>query len=124
MSSEKRFFSSEELLEILAMSKNATAIYTTEDLIIQTANDAMIGFWGKDRSVIGKTFEEAVPELIDQPFFGLLREVWRTGVTYTATDMPARLRVGGELQWFYYDFEYRAIKNERGEVYCILHTAE
>src|ERR1700761_4674105 len=101
MSRHHRIFSNEELLNVLSLSKNATAIYTSESLIIQTANDAMIGFWGKDRSVIGKTFEEAVPELIDQPFFGLLREVWRTGVTYNATDMPARLRVGGELQWFY-----------------------
>jgi len=124
MNSQNRIFSNEELLNILALSKNATAIYTTEQLIIQTANDAMIGFWGKDRSVIGKTFEEAVPELIGQPFFGLLREVWRTGVTYNAKDTPARLRVDGKLQWFYYNFEYRAIKNEQGEVYCILHTAE
>lgn len=124
MNAQDRIFSNEELLNVLSLSKNATAIYTTEQLIIQTANDVMIGFWGKDRSVIGKTFEEAVPELIGQPFFDLLREVWRTGVTYNATDTPARLKVDGKLQWFYYDFEYRAIKNEQGEVYCILHTAE
>ncbi|MDB5112842.1 MAG: Two-component sensor histidine kinase, partial [Mucilaginibacter sp.] len=101
----------------------ATAVYTTEELIIQTANDAMIRFWGKDRSVIGKSLIEAVPELVGQPFFDLLKEVWRTGITYTATDMPARLRINDELQWSYYDFEYRAIKNEQGNTYCILHTA-
>src|ERR1700743_374728 len=107
MNNQARILSNDELLEILSLSPNATAIYTTEELIIQTANDAMIGFWGKDRSVIGKSFIDALPELVGQPFFGLLQEVWRTGVTYSATDTAAQLRVDGRLQWFYYDFEYR-----------------
>jgi PAS domain S-box-containing protein len=123
VSLEPYFFNSEELLAVLAQSKDATAIYTTEDLIIQTANDAMIGFWGKDRSVIGKPFEEAVPELTGQPFFALMRKVWRTGITYQAKDTAARLRVNGQLQWFFFDFEYKAIKDKQGEIYCILHTA-
>jgi two-component system sensor histidine kinase VicK len=123
MNSTARQFSSDELVAILALSKDATAIYTTENLIIQMANDAMIGFWGKDRSVIGKLFIDAVPELAGQPFFDLLREVWRTGVTYEAHDTAAQLRVNGELQWSYYDFIYRAIKDEHGQVHCILHTA-
>jgi len=116
-------FTIEKTLRILALSKDATAIYTTEELIIHFANDAMIGFWGKDRSVIGRSFIEAVPELVGQPFFDLLRKVWRTGETYRATDTAAQLKIDGKLQWFYYDFEYRAIKNEQGAVDCILHTA-
>ena len=63
MNSEARLFNSDELLAVLSLSKDATAIYTTEDLIIQMANDAMIGVWGKDRNIIGKKLEEAVPEL-------------------------------------------------------------
>jgi len=118
-----RKLNNDQLLHILALSKDATAIYTGEELIIETASDAMIAFWGKDRSVIGQSFIEAVPELVGQPFFDLLREVWRTGVTYEAIDTAAQLRVDGRLQWFYYDFIYRAIKNDKGEVYCILHTA-
>jgi two-component system sensor histidine kinase VicK len=118
-----RRLNKDQLLNILALSKDATAVYTGEDLIIEMANDAMIGFWGKDRSVIGRSFIEAVPELVGQPFFGLLQDVWRSGITYQATDTAARLRVGGELQWSYYDFEYRAIKDAEGKVYGILHTA-
>jgi len=123
MTIKPRRFNNDELIAILALSKDATAIYTTEDLIIEMANDAMINFWGKDRTVIGQTFPEAVPELIGQPFFELLKNVWRTGNTYEAKDTAAQLLVNGELQWFYYDFIYRALKNESGEVYCILHTA-
>ena len=37
----------DQLLAILSLYKDAFAIYTGEDIIIQAANDAMIAFWGK-----------------------------------------------------------------------------
>jgi len=123
MSNGKPLLTSDELLDILALSKDATAIYTSENIIIQAANDTMIGFWGKDRSVIGMSFEEAIPELKNQPFLGYLKDVWRTGITYSAVNTAATLKVDGKLQTFYFDFEYRAIKNNDGKMYCILHTA-
>ncbi len=116
-------FSNDELLEILSLSENAAAVYSSEALHIQSANDAMIGFWGKDRSIIGMPLEEAVPELKLQPFVNLLKEVWRTGGTYKAKDTAAVLKVEGKMQVFYFDFVCRAVKDSAGKVYCILHTA-
>lgn len=116
-------FSSDELLQVFALSPNATAIYSTRQLIIQTATDAMLALWGRGREAIGTALEEAVPELKSQPFIGILQNVWDTGITYTATDAAARLHVKGELQTFYFDFIYRPVKNEAGQVFCILHTA-
>jgi PAS domain S-box-containing protein len=116
-------FTNEKLLEILSLSQDATAIYTGENILIQLANDKMIGFWGKDRSVIGQPLAVAVPELEGQPFIELLQNVWRTGVTYEARDTPAQLLVDGVLQTFYFDFVYRVIRNKRGETDSILHTA-
>jgi PAS domain S-box-containing protein len=114
---------SSELLDVLALCNSAFAVYTTENIVIEMANDAMIAFWGKDRSVIGKTLEEAIPELEGQPFIGLLKDVYKTGITNSGISVPAKLHVNGKLQTFYYDYEYRAIKNEKGETYCILHTS-
>lgn len=118
-----RPFSSDELLKVLSLSHNATAIHTSDLLTVQTANDAMLDIWGKDRSVIGLPLEEALPELKGQPFLGMMQAVLRTGITHRDTDTPADLVVNGRLQTFYFDFEYRAIKNEQGETYCLLHTA-
>ncbi|TDQ11876.1 PAS domain-containing sensor histidine kinase [Pedobacter metabolipauper] len=114
---------SEKLLEILSLSDNATAIYTGADIVIQSANEAMLKFLGKDKSIIGMRFAEAVPELVGQPFIGQLQEVWSTGKTYSAYDTVAELMINGKLEKSYFDFKYRAIKNDNGEVYCILHTA-
>ncbi|MFL9835319.1 ATP-binding protein [Chryseobacterium terrae] len=121
-----RFFSAlgtEALLEILMQSSDATAIYTGAELYIQLVNNAMLAIWGKDSSVRGKTFDEALPEMNGQPFTQLLKDVWQTGEIYEAKNMPATLEISGEMVTSYFDFIYRPIINENGEVYCILHTA-
>ncbi len=115
--------SNEELLLVLNLSKDATAIYNGEDMVIRMANDAMIRFWGKDKNVIGKPLQEAVPELIGQPFLNILRDVMKSGKLYEAKEMPAELMVNGELKIFYFDFIYQPVKNQLGETFCILHTA-
>jgi len=113
----------DQILEVLSLSQNATAIYAGDDIIIQAANDAMIAFWGKDRSIIGKPLEEAVPELKGQPFKKMLQEVLRTGISNIGNVIPATLLVDGKLQTSYYNYQYRAIKDQSGKIYCILHTA-
>lgn len=113
----------EQLLSILFKSPNATAVYSGEDITIISANEAMLNFWGKDRKVVGKNFNDALPELYGQPFVNILKEVWRSGETYLAKDYPAIIEVDGILQNYYFDFEYKAILDENGKTSYILHTA-
>ncbi|WP_312900893.1 PAS domain-containing protein, partial [Chryseobacterium taichungense] len=113
----------EKLLSVLFYSPNATAIYRGGDITILTANQAMLDFWGKDRSIIGKDFRAVLPELNDQPFFDILKNVWDSGETFTAKDYPADLLVNGSFQTFYFDFEYKAILDDKGKTEYILHTA-
>lgn len=101
----------------------ATAIYEGPDMTIKMANNAMIRVWGKDASVIGKNLHDALPELRDQHFLGLLREVYETGITYKTTEGRADLVVDGELRTFYFNFSYQALKDEEGKVYAILNMA-
>ncbi|WP_207423918.1 PAS domain-containing sensor histidine kinase [Desertivirga brevis] len=101
----------------------ATAVYMGPEMRIEVANDAMIGVWRKDKTVIGKTLNEALPELEGQPFHQLLQNVYSTGITYKATEDPVDLVVDGVLQRFYYNFSYKALKNSEGEIYGILNMA-
>ncbi|WP_316827051.1 HAMP domain-containing sensor histidine kinase [Pedobacter miscanthi] len=123
MDRHSRLLSSDQLINVLALSKDATAIYTSEHIVIEMANDAMINFWGKDRSIIGKPLDEAVPELKEQPFISLLKNVWLTGITEIGEAIAAETIKDGKKHFAYYNYEYRAIKDESGLPYCILHTA-
>ncbi|HEY0177396.1 MAG TPA: PAS domain-containing protein, partial [Pedobacter sp.] len=100
-----------------------TAIYTGEDIIISMANQGMLDFWGKDQSVIGRPLAEAVPELKDQPFMDLLKQVYTTGVTHHALEDKADLIIDGKLQSFYFTYTYRAFRNAEGQISAIIHTA-
>ncbi len=117
------FLSNEQLLAVFNLTKTATAIHVTEDAIIQTANDAMLRVWDKDRSVIGKSLADALPELKGQPFIEMFKRVWNEGLTIAGQDTPADLNIDGQITTVYFDFEYRAIKDEDGKTICILHTA-
>ncbi|TDO22914.1 PAS domain S-box protein [Pedobacter duraquae] len=123
MSQSPHLLSNEQLIEVFALTKTATAIHVGEDAVIQLANDAMLRIWGKDKSVIGKSLEDALPELRGQPFIEMFKRVWLEGLTISGTDTPATLEVDGVLTTFYFEFEYRAIKDAQGKTICVLHTA-
>lgn len=123
MSLEAPFLTLEQLVHVFSLSKTATAIHIGENAKIQFANEAMLNIWDRDKSIIGKSLEEALPELKEQPFIEMFARVWQEGLTITGTDTVAELMVNGVLQTFYFDFEYRAIKDDFGKVICVLHTA-
>lgn len=112
-----------QLLGILSRSSSALAIYTSDQIIIEMANAAMLAAWGRGSEVIGQPLSQALPEISNQPFVMMLQQVWNTGINDVGKGIPADLFVDGKLQRFYFDYEYLAIKNELGEVYAILHTA-
>ncbi len=101
----------------------AIAIYTSRSFIIEMANDAMIGVWGKNPSVIGMKLADALPELEGQPFIGLLEQVYDTNIPYQTNEQPVNLVVNGRLQTYWFTFTYQPLTNEQGEVYAILNMA-
>ncbi|WP_166335639.1 PAS domain-containing sensor histidine kinase [Sphingobacterium chungjuense] len=112
-----------QILEILNQSSHPVAVYTGEEILIEFANPAMLAAWGKPRDVIGKTLSEALPEIANQPFVSMLRRVWNTGIDDIGEAIAADLVTAGQLQRYYFDYEYKAIKNEAGEIYAIMQTA-
>jgi PAS domain S-box-containing protein len=112
-----------QLLQILSLYANPIAIYTSDRIIIEMANDAMLAAWGRGKEVIGLPIGEALPEIGNQPFEEMLRQVWITGIDDVGEAILADLVVDGKLQRFYFDYAYRAIKDDQGQVYAIMHTA-
>ena len=122
--SEKKLWESElRFKELVESSDYSTAIYKGEDLIIEFANDQMIKTWGKDKTVIGKTLQNALPELQGQPFIDILKNVYRTGIPYFSQEDRVDLFVDGNLQTFYYNFSYKPMRDADGKVYAIINVA-
>jgi PAS domain S-box-containing protein len=108
---------------IVEQATVATAVYTGQDMKVELANDAMLNLWGKDRSVIGATLREALPELEGQPFHDLLQKVYTTGEIYWGKEDRADLMRNGKMETGFFNFTYKPLRNEKGEIYGILNMA-
>lgn len=83
-------------------------------------NAAYSGLVG-GRDLIGKPIRLALPELAGQPFYDLLDEVYRTGVPYHGSEVPARLlQANGELKETIFNFVYEPWRDFEGKVKGIL----
>ncbi|CAM4094873.1 PAS domain S-box protein [Gillisia limnaea] len=121
---EQRIRESEHRIRnIVQEATVATGIYVGKEMKIELANEAMIKFWGKNPDVIGKTLREVLPELEGQPFHDLLDEVFTTGKTYWGKEDKVDLEINGKMQTGYFNFTYKPLRNENGEIYGILNMA-
>lgn len=115
--------SEQRLRNLISEAHVATGVYFGREMRIEYANDAMIRLWGKDRSVIGKTLREALPELEGQPFHDLLDNVYTTGRMYWGKEDRVDLMVNGKLETGYYHFTYKALRDPDGRIYGVLNMA-
>ncbi|WP_183576242.1 ATP-binding protein [Mucilaginibacter sp. X5P1] len=106
--SESRFRS------LVQQAPVAICLLRGRELVFEAANDKMQFMLGKDASIIGKPFEEAVPELKGQSFFKLLDDVFTTGENYYGNETPAVINHKGQLINGYFNFIYQPIKNDDG----------
>jgi len=108
---------------LIEESPTPVGLYVGREMVIQLANRSMLKTWGRDASVIGKTYYEALPELASQPFFKILDKVFTSGVAYEATEDRVDLVVDGRLQTYYFNFTFKPLKNADGNVWGVLNTA-
>ena len=108
---------------LIEESPTPVGLYIGREMVIQLANKAILNVWGKDESIIGKTFRQALPELEGQPFFQLLDDVYTSGIAYESTEDRVDLLVDGEMQIFYFNLIYKPLKDKKGNVWGIINTA-
>ena len=83
-------------------------------------NDALLELWSRDKSILGKTFLEVRPDLRDQPFPELLKDVFLTGKTHTDAEALAYIVKDGVPVAHYFDYSYTAIRDQGGIIIGIL----
>lgn len=122
-SEELRHESEGRFRSIIEEAPIATALYTGKELIVEVANNTMLDIWGVDESAIGKPLSLVVPELEEQPFLDILKDVYKTGKTYEVKAGAANLKTGGVFGTYYFDYIYKPLFNPDGEVYGIINMA-
>lgn len=93
------------------------AVVVGEHHVFKVVNAAYYRLVG-DRPLIGRSVEEAFPDLKGQGFYELLDKVYQTGETVAYSGAEVWLRTGetGEASKYYVDFVYQPLRNDAGEV--------
>lgn len=115
--------SEEKFRSIIMDAPVAMAVFRGRELRIEVANDIILNYLGKDKSIIGMTFKEAVPQLEAQGFFALMDEVYTTGISYEENDAKADLPYDGVVESRYYNYVYTPLFDANETVYAIMLTA-
>lgn len=93
-----------------------------EDMVFDVINNAMLHLIGRDSSVLGKPWFEAIPELVGQPVMDELFYAYRTGLTHHVPGVAISLIKNGEPALGYYDLTYTPLKIN-GKVIGLMQTA-
>ncbi len=108
--------SQRQFYNLIAQSPAALGILKGEDLVVTVANEAMMSMWGKGKDVIGRPVLEVVPELAEQGYDALLKQVYKTGTAYHEYESPFRLLRNGVCEEAYFTFSYQPYREVSGEI--------
>ncbi len=101
----------------------ATCLYVGREMRIEVANELMIKFFGRGRSILNQPIRSVLSATDGGHTLRLLEQVFATGEAYNATGAPANLTIEGVTGTYYFDLTLKPLRNEVGAVYAILQTA-
>ncbi|MGB5926883.1 MAG: PAS domain-containing protein [Cyclobacteriaceae bacterium] len=107
-----------KLYDVLMSFPAFIAILKGPEHTFELCNDLYMQIVGKDRKILGKPVEEALPEVKNQGFVDLLDEVYRTGEPFTGSEIPVDLdRTGdGNFEKLFVNFIYHPYRDNTGDI--------
>jgi len=107
--------------EILEQAPLGMCMLVGPEHIIEIANESILKIWGRSKNeVIGKAHHQARPELIGQPVYKWLDEVYTTGRARKNHEFKVMLYNHGSLREAYVNSIYQPIRNAEGGVNGVL----
>lgn len=107
----------DQFYQMLLNAPSAIGMLKGINHVFEMVNPLYLQLIGK-KDVIGKTVAEVLPEVIEQGFVSILDNVYRSGESYTGTEVLVKLdkEGNGELTDAYLNFIYQAYRNETGDI--------
>ncbi|HTU50710.1 MAG TPA: PAS domain-containing protein [Acidobacteriaceae bacterium] len=109
-----------QIRELFLNAPAGIMVTTGPEHHITLANRQYVELIGRSLAgeIVGKPIRQALPELEDQPFFGWMDEVYRTGVPFVGREVMARLRrrPSGKQEDAYFNFVYQPHRSADGRI--------
>lgn len=114
--------SAHQLQRMVMTTPIGLTILKGPELGIEIANVQMLQIWGRtSQEVLGKNLTDVFPELVDQPFPEMLRQIFETGERIAKPASKAKISLtNGSEKEIYVDFSYDPLFDMDGKVEAIL----
>ena len=114
-----------QLRNLFLQAPIALCILRGPDMIVETANAKMLDIWGKQfKDLADKPVFEGMPDAGKQGFETLLSNVYNTGETFIAEELPINLVRNGEEQKIYVKFVYEPLFDEENQITGVMVLAD
>lgn len=108
--------SPDSLITLFSQAPVALSLLMGENFVIESANQHILQLWGKSSTVIGMPLIEGLPEIRDQEFLSILKEVYTTGVPFRGNKVLCYLERHSRMEACYFDFIYSPVYDDKGKV--------
>lgn len=114
--------SENQFRNLVTQSQFAKAIFKGEDLVISIANESLLKtLWRRElHEVEGRKLLDVFPELKDQKFPAILKEVLNNGKTYRENEALALIGGPDGIKSYYLDYQYAPMFEVDGSVSGIM----
>ncbi|HVW96155.1 MAG TPA: PAS domain-containing protein [Mucilaginibacter sp.] len=113
--------SKENLKAMIAQAPVAMCILTGPNHVITVANELIVELWGKPQAdVMNKPVFEALPDARGQGLEEIMKNVYETGETFYASELPVSLIRHGKPEVVYQNFVYQAYRDVTGNIAGII----
>ncbi|MHB1935897.1 MAG: PAS domain-containing protein [Acidobacteriaceae bacterium] len=113
-----------QIRELFLNAPAGIMVTTGPEHHITLANRQYVEIIGRSSAaeIVGKPIREAIPELGNQPFFGWMDQVYRTGIPFVGKEVKARFKRGpsGTEEETYFNFVYQPHRGIAGRTDGIL----
>ncbi len=113
---EKLIASERRYHEMIYSSSSQMALFEGDDMILTTANDAILESWGKGKDLLGKSVFQFLPEIIESGLDKLILKVYRTGNSESEYEFPIYMLRDGKRQLVYYNLMYQPHRDIEGNI--------
>jgi PAS domain S-box-containing protein len=113
--------SESQFRNLVTQSQFAKAIFKGPEFVISIANESMLTIWRRKLDdVIGRKLLDVFPELDDQKFTGILREVYQNGKLYRENEALVYFDGPEGIREHYLDYQYAPMFELDGSVSAIM----
>jgi len=112
----------QQLQLLINMLPASVVVIRGPQLVVEMINQANLDYWNKTtEEVIGKPLLEILPELVDQPFPGQLRQVMFTGQIIDVEESPVLFEQrDGSIRETFVDYTYQPLTDNNGQYTGVL----